>query len=126
MDAAVTLRSCACPCHSDSPDPQKSIHKSRHKSRVAAVIDLRSLRENPDAARDSQRARGEDPGLVDVLLDADAHRRASVSAADNLRAEQKALSKQVSAASLQERPAVLERAKRLAAGVKAAETEQAN
>jgi seryl-tRNA synthetase len=90
------------------------------------VIDLRQLRENPDAARDSQRARGEDPGLVDVLLDADAHRRAAVSAADNLRAEQKALSKQVSSASLQERPAVLERAKRLAADVKAAETEQAN
>jgi seryl-tRNA synthetase len=90
------------------------------------VIDLRQLRENPDAARDSQRARGEDPGLVDVLLDADAHRRAAVSAADNLRAEQKALSKQVSSASLQERPAVLERAKRRAADVKAAETEQAN
>jgi seryl-tRNA synthetase len=90
------------------------------------VIDLRSLRENPDAARDSQRARGEDPGLVDVLLDADASRRAAVSAADNLRAEQKALSKQVSSASPGQRPAVLERAKRLAADVKAAETEQAN
>jgi seryl-tRNA synthetase len=90
------------------------------------VIDLRQLRENPDAARDSQRARGEDPGLVDVLLDADAHRRAAVSAADNLRAEQKALSKQVSSASPEERPAVLERAKTLAADVKAAETEQAN
>jgi seryl-tRNA synthetase len=90
------------------------------------VIDLRQLRENPDAARDSQRARGEDPGLVDVLLDADAHRRAAVSAADNLRAEQKALSKEVSSASPEERPAVLERAKRLAADVKAAETEQAN
>jgi seryl-tRNA synthetase len=90
------------------------------------VIDLRQLRENPDAARDSQRARGEDPGLVDVLLDADAHRRAAVSAADNLRAEQKALSKEVSSASPEERPAVLERAKRLAVDVKAAETEQAN
>ena len=90
------------------------------------MIDLRQLRENPDAARDSQRARGEDPGLVDVLLDADAHRRAAVSAADNLRAEQKALSKEVSSASPEERPAVLERAKRLAVDVKAAETEQAN
>jgi len=90
------------------------------------VIDLRSLRENPDAARDSQRARGEDPGLVDVLLDADASRRAAVSAADNLRAEQKALSKQVSSASPGQRPAVLERAKTLAADVKVAETEQAN
>jgi seryl-tRNA synthetase len=90
------------------------------------VIDLRSLRENPDAARDSQRARGEDPGLVDVLLDADANRRAAISAADDLRAEQKALSKQVSSASPGQRPAVLERAKTLAADVKAAETEQAN
>lgn len=90
------------------------------------MIDLRQLRENPDAARDSQRARGEDPRLVDVLLDADANRRAAVSAADNLRAEQKALSKQVSSASPGQRPAVLERAKRLAAEVKAAETEQAN
>ena len=90
------------------------------------MIDLRSLRENPDAVRDSQRARGEDPGLVEVLLAADANRRAAISAADNLRAEQKALSKQVSSASPGQRPAVLERAKTLAADVKAAETEQAN
>jgi seryl-tRNA synthetase len=89
------------------------------------VIDLRSLRENPDAVRASQRARGEDPALVDVLLAADANRRAAVSAADNLRAEQKAVSKQVSSASAAERAAVLDRAKGLAANVKAAETEQA-
>ena len=90
------------------------------------MIDLRSLRENPDVVRDSQRARGEDPGLVDLLLAADANRRAAISAADNLRAEQKALSKQVSSASPEDRPAVLDRAKALAADVKAAETEQAN
>ena len=74
----------------------------------------------------SQRARGEDPGLVDVLLDADTARRAAISAADNLRAEQKTVSKQVGAASPDERPAILERAKQLAADVKAAEAEQAN
>jgi len=90
------------------------------------VIDLKSLRENPERVRDSQRARGEDPGLVDVLLAADANRRAAISAADNLRAEQKALSKRVSSASPEDRPAVLDRAKALAADVKAAETEQAN
>ncbi len=89
------------------------------------MIDLRELRENPDAARASQTARGEDPGLVDVLLAADANRRAAISAADNLRAEQKALSKQVSSASPEQRPAVLERAQTLAADVKAAEIEQA-
>jgi len=88
------------------------------------VIDLKQLRENPDAVRRSQRARGEDPGLVDILLDADARRRAAVSAADNLRAEQKTVSKQVGSASAEERPAILERAKQLAVDVKAAEAEQ--
>ncbi len=90
------------------------------------MIDLRQLRENPDAVKRSQLARGEDPGLVDVLLDADTKRRAAVSAADNMRAEQKAVSKQVGSASADERPAILERAKRLAADVKAAEGRQAD
>jgi seryl-tRNA synthetase len=89
------------------------------------VIDLRLLRENPDAVRASQRARGEDPGLVDALLEADAARRAAVTVADNLRAEQKAASKKVGAASKEDRPALLEQAKQLAEKVKAAEAEQA-
>ena len=90
------------------------------------MIDLKPLRENPDVVRASQRARGEDAGLVDALLEADAARRAAVSAADNLRAEQKAASKKVGAATSDERPALLERAKELAATVKAAEAEQAD
>jgi seryl-tRNA synthetase len=90
------------------------------------VIDLKFLRENPDAVRTSQRARGEDPALVDALLDADAARRAAVSAADNLRAEQKAASKKVGKASPDERPALLAQAKELAEQVKAAETAQAD
>lgn len=89
------------------------------------MIDLKLLRENPDAVRASQRARGEDPGLVDALLESDAARRAAVSAADNLRAEQKAASKRVGKASPDERPALLEQAKQLAEKVKAAEAEQA-
>src|ERR1700756_364250 len=96
------------------------------KVRVTPVIDLRLLREHPEAVRRSQRARGEDPGLVDVLLDADTARRAAISAADNLRAEQKAVSKQVGSATPDERPALLTRAKQLAEDVKAAEAEQAN
>jgi seryl-tRNA synthetase len=89
------------------------------------VIDLKLLREDPDRVRASQRARGEDPGLVDALLDADAKRRSVISAADNLRAEQKTASKQVGAASAEERPALLTRAKELADRVKATEAEQA-
>jgi seryl-tRNA synthetase len=89
------------------------------------VIDLKLLREDPDRVRASQRARGEDPALVDVLLAADATRRSAISAADNLRSEQKAASKAVGAASADERPALLTRAKELAEAVKAAEVEQA-
>ena len=90
------------------------------------MIDLKLLREDPDRVRASQRARGEDPALVDALLDADATRRAVISAADNLRAEQKAASKQVGAASAEERPALLARAKELAEQVKATEARQAD
>jgi len=89
------------------------------------VIDLKLLRENPDAVRQSQRSRGEDPALVDTLLAADTARRTAISTADSLRAEQKAASKKVGAAAADERPALLQRAKELAEQVKAAETAQA-
>ncbi len=89
------------------------------------MIDLKLAREDPDGVRRSQLSRGEDPGLVDVLLDADADRRAAISAADTLRAEQKAASKSVGAASAQDRPAQLERAKQLAADVREAQARQA-
>ncbi|MFQ1003161.1 serine--tRNA ligase [Modestobacter sp. SSW1-42] len=85
------------------------------------MIDLRLVRENPDLVRASQRARGADESLVDALLSADADRRAAVKAADDLRGEQKAASLAVRGASKEERPAILEKAKALAAAVKEAE-----
>ncbi|WP_070381027.1 serine--tRNA ligase [Rhodococcus sp. WMMA185] len=88
------------------------------------MIDLKFLRENPDAVRESQRTRGEDPALVDSLLEADAARRAAVLAGDNLRAEQKAFGRKVGQASPEERPALLEGSKELAAKVKQAEVQQ--
>ena len=94
------------------------------KSSLRAVIDLKLLREDPDAVRRSQLSRGEDPALVDALLTADAARRSAISAADALRAEQKAASRSVGAASAEERPAKLARAKKLAEQVKAAEAGQ--
>jgi len=87
------------------------------------VIDLRLLRDEPDRVRTSQRARGEDPGLVDALLAADGQRRASLTRFESLRAEQKALGKQVASASGDERTALVEKAQELAAEVKAAEAE---
>ena len=89
------------------------------------MIDLKLVREEPDVVRRSQLGRGEDPTLVDALLAADAARRAAISTADTLRAEQKVASKEVGSASAGDRPALLERAKALAAEVKRAETQQA-
>ncbi|GGC64701.1 serine--tRNA ligase [Hoyosella rhizosphaerae] len=92
------------------------------------MIDLKFLRENPDVVRASQRARGEDPELVDALLSADSTRRAAVASADSLRAEQKALGKRIGQAKPDERAELLTGASALAQRVKdanAAET-QAN
>jgi seryl-tRNA synthetase len=88
------------------------------------VIELKTLREKPDLVRASQRARGEDESLVQALLDADERRRSAVSRADALRAEQKALGKQVGKAAGEERAALLAKGKELAAEVKAAESAQ--
>jgi seryl-tRNA synthetase len=88
------------------------------------VLDLRELRDDPEAVRASQRARGEDADLVDQVLAADERRRRAAAAFDGLRAEQKALGKQVAAASGEEKSALLERTKELAGSVKAADAEQ--
>ena len=89
------------------------------------MIDLKLARENAEVVRQSQLRRGEDPRLVDALLAADVARRAAVSAADTLRAEQKTASKKVGSAPADQRAALLEDAKRLAAEVKRAEAAQA-
>ncbi len=88
------------------------------------MIDLKLLRDGPDRVRASQLARGDDPQLVDALLAADEARRAAVTSADQLRGAQKEVSASVRSASAHERPAVLERAKALAAQVKELEAAQ--
>ncbi|MFC4005081.1 serine--tRNA ligase [Prauserella oleivorans] len=89
------------------------------------MIDPRTLREDPDVVRASQRARGEDEGVVDKLLSLDAERRSAIATADQLRAEQKQLGKQIGKAFGEEREALLAKGKELAARVKSAEAEQA-
>ncbi|ONI82029.1 serine--tRNA ligase [Saccharothrix sp. ALI-22-I] len=88
------------------------------------MIDLKALRENPEAVRASQRARGEDETVVDALLSADERRRGAIARADALRGEQKTFGKQVGRAKGEERDALLAKGKELAAEVKAAEAEQ--
>jgi seryl-tRNA synthetase len=74
--------------------------------------------------RASQRARGEDEGVVDKLLALDSSRRSAIARADNLRAEQRQLGKRIGQAKGEEREKLLAQGKELAAEVKAAETEQ--
>jgi seryl-tRNA synthetase len=88
------------------------------------VLDPKLLREDPEAVRSSQRARQEDPGLVDAALDADRRRREAIAAFDRLRAEQKDLGRQVASASGADRDALLVRTKELSGAVKEAEAAQ--
>ncbi|WP_456844823.1 serine--tRNA ligase [Cellulomonas sp. P5_C6] len=83
------------------------------------MIDLRLLREDPDLVRASQVARGDDPHLVDQVLDADARRRSALTEFETLRAEQKSLGKLVAKAQGDEKHALLTRGKHLADQVKA-------
>ncbi|GAT69026.1 serine--tRNA ligase [Planomonospora sp. ID91781] len=87
------------------------------------MIDLRTLREDPDRLRASQRARGEDDSVVDTLLDLDGRRRSALASFESLRAEQKNMGKLVSKASGEEKAELLSRAKDLAAQVKSLEAE---
>jgi seryl-tRNA synthetase len=89
------------------------------------VIDVRVLRDDPQRGRDSQLARGGDPGLVDQLLEADAARRKAVSLADTARAESNAASKAIGSAAPADRPAMIAQAqqrKARLAEVEAAQT----
>jgi seryl-tRNA synthetase len=89
------------------------------------VIDLRWLRDHAEVGRASQQARGEDPGLVDQLLQADEQRRAAVLRFDQLRNEQKTLGQQVAKAQGDEKQRLLASTKQLSADVKDAQQQQA-
>jgi seryl-tRNA synthetase len=96
------------------------------------VLDLRLLRDNPDAIRESQRRRGESVALVDKVVALDQQRRAALTQFETLRAQQKDLGrtigplqgrlKQASDPALQaELNAALARAQTLSEDVKAAD-----
>ena len=89
------------------------------------MIDIKFIRENPDAVRASQKGRGEDTSIVDQLLAIDETRRIAITEFETLRAEQNTLSKSVGAAKGDEKTALLENAKVLANKVKAADSKRA-
>ncbi|HWL99929.1 MAG TPA: serine--tRNA ligase [Nocardioidaceae bacterium] len=88
------------------------------------MIDLRTLRDDPDRVRASQTKRGAPPELVDQVLRADERRRASISDYERLRAEQKTLGKQIPKAQGEEKQTLLDRTKELSGAVKEAESAQ--
>jgi seryl-tRNA synthetase len=90
------------------------------------MIDIKFIRENPDAVRASQKGRGEDTTIVDQLLALDETRRTAITEFETLRAEQNVLSKSVGAAKGDEKTTLLENSKDLANKVKAADTKRAD
>ncbi|MEI8066733.1 MAG: serine--tRNA ligase [Actinomycetes bacterium] len=89
------------------------------------MIDLKVIRDNPEAARKSQSVRGENPDLIDQVIAADDARRTAIVEFEKYRAEQNLLSKAVGAAKGDEKSALLENAKELAQKVKVADAARA-
>jgi seryl-tRNA synthetase len=90
------------------------------------MIDPRLLRDDPDRVRAAQAKRGLSGDSVDRALAADEARRQAIGAFERLRAEQKAMGKQVAQAQGEEKQQVLARVKEVAARVKEAEAAQAD
>jgi len=85
------------------------------------VIDLSLLRENPDAIRLSQRARGADESLVDQAIELDKTNKAALQLFEKLRSEQNAQGKLVAAAPKEEKASLVAQAQSMAQQVKEAE-----
>ncbi len=84
------------------------------------MIDTQLLRDNPDAIKASQAARGDSVELVDEALAAEVARREAISTFESLRASQNAFGKQVAAAPKEQKKELVAQAQSLAADVKAA------
>jgi seryl-tRNA synthetase len=85
------------------------------------VIDPQLLRDNPDALRASQEARGASVALIDDAIAADSSRRTAIGEFESLRAEQNAFGKSVASAAKADKPALVAQAQQLAASVKVAQ-----
>ncbi len=84
------------------------------------MIDVQLLRAAPEVVERSQRMRGAPVDLVAEATAADAERREAIAEFERLRAAQNAFGKRVAAASKDDKPALLQEVKQLAADVKAA------
>lgn len=87
------------------------------------MIDLRQLRDDPETARASQRARGADEGLIDEVLAADERRRSALGEYERARAEQNRFGKQIASAAKEDKPGLIIRGRELAEQVKKLQAE---
>ena len=87
------------------------------------MLDIRFIRENPEAVRENIRKKFQDAKLplVDEVIDLDARRRAAIAEADQLRSERNSLSRQIGMLMGQAKkdPAKLQEAEAVKAKVKA-------
>lgn len=84
------------------------------------MIDLNLLRDNPDAIKASQRARGRDEAIIDQALELDTKKRKALADYESLRAEQNAHSKLVASAPKEEKSELVASASELSSKVKVA------
>jgi seryl-tRNA synthetase len=61
------------------------------------MLDIRLIREQPDLVREGVRRRGEDPAIVDQVLELDARRRELLGLVEQLKATRNAVSKEIGA-----------------------------
>ncbi len=79
------------------------------------MIDIRRLREEPDAVGAALARRGVGPAQLHRRLDLDAERRALITSGDDLRARQRQLGRQVGGAGPEDRPALIEQTRAVSA-----------
>lgn len=84
------------------------------------MIDINLLRDNPDALKASQRARGRDEAIIDKALELDTKKRKALADYESLRAEQNAHSKLVASAPKEKKSELVTSASALSSRVKAA------
>lgn len=84
------------------------------------MIDLRALRQDAEPFRASQRARGEDPAIIDEVLTADRRHRDLLVRFEQLRSEQKTVGKSVAKAQGEEKQELLAKTRALSEEVKSA------
>ena len=88
------------------------------------MIDIRALREDQEGVATALARRGVRPEDIDALLQLDAKRRELITSGDELRAEQRARSREIGAAPKNEKPALIESVQKVSAQLSELEPRQ--